>query len=77
MKEISQNKTGIFIAIIALIGLILRVFAFIDIPDLYGDEASLAFNLFDRSILEYFIPLNFGQVAPPLFLIFTKFFTLL
>ncbi len=76
MKEISQNKTGIFIAIIALIGLILRVFAFIDIPDLYGDEASLAFNLFDRSILEYFIPLNFGQAAPPLFLIFTKFFTL-
>ena len=42
MKEISQNKTGIFIAIIALIGLILRVFAFIDIPDLYGDEIGRA-----------------------------------
>lgn len=75
MKEILQNKTGIFIVMIALVGLILRVFAFVDIPDLYGDEASLAFNLFDRNIFGYFTPLDFGQAAPPLFLIFTKFFT--
>ena len=52
MKEILQNKSGLlFIILIALIGLSLRVFAFVDIPDLYGDEASLAFNLFDRNIV--------------------------
>lgn len=79
LNKILQNKNGVFLsalAVILLFGFYLRISNFINIPDLYGDEASLAFNLFDRNITGYFLPLDFSQAAPPLFLVFTKFITL-
>lgn len=39
---------------------------------LFLDEANVARNLYDRSFLELFLPLDHDQYAPPLYLVFTK-----
>ena len=40
--------------------------------DLFLDEANVVRNLFDRSYLELFRPLDYQQYAPPLYLVWTK-----
>lgn len=41
--------------------------------NLHMDEANLALNLIDRSYLGFFKPLQHLQIAPPLFLVLSKF----
>ena len=55
---------GAFVAI----GILLRILPFAANPPLWGDEACLAFNFIDRGYLDLLRPLDYGQVAPPLFL---------
>lgn len=63
------------IAIIGVLALCIRIMGFVDIPDLYGDEVSLAFNLFGRDFSGYFEKLDIAQAAPPFYLILTRIFT--
>jgi hypothetical protein len=49
-------------------GVALRLLTFAANPPLWGDEACLAYNLLDRGYLDLLRPLDYGQVAPPLFL---------
>lgn len=50
------------------LGVVLRVLLYLSNPPLWGDEACLAFNLLDRGYGDLLRPLDYGQVAPPLFL---------
>jgi hypothetical protein len=54
-------------AFVAL-GVVLRVLLYAANAPLWGDEACLAFNFLDRGYLDLLRPLDYGQVAPPLFL---------
>ncbi len=63
-----------FTAIIILAGVFLRLKLWIFNPGLHCDEASLALNLFDTSFAGLFMPLIRLQVAPPLFLVLSKYF---
>jgi 4-amino-4-deoxy-L-arabinose transferase-like glycosyltransferase len=54
-------------AFVAL-GIALRVATYAANPPLWGDEACLAYNFLGRGFLDLLRPLDYGQVAPPLFL---------
>lgn len=56
-----------------LIGLFFRVKLYLINNDIHCDEASLALNIIDISYLDAFKPLMRHQVAPPMFIIFSKF----
>lgn len=61
------------IFIIILLGVYLRFKSYWANPSFFFDEAGLAYNIKNRSFLELFDVLNFTQMAPPFFLILTKF----
>lgn len=74
-----KNKVSIFyfliIGIIIATGVFLRLEIYIYNQGLWGDELSIVYsNLLNKSYLELFKPLDNYQVAPPLFLIISKFF---
>lgn len=72
-RELPIAKLAILIIIIA--GVILRIKIYLFNQGLWGDELALVYyNFMKKSFLELFQPLNNNQVAPPLFLITTKFF---
>src|SRR4051794_34950265 len=60
----------LFIAIIAGIGL--RLWQYLAHASLWLDEAALARNIIDRSSLGLITPLDYGQTAPPAFLLVEK-----
>lgn len=51
-----------------LFGIALRCVQYLSNRSLWGDEASLALNIVDRSYLELLQPLDYNQAAPPGFL---------
>lgn len=60
---------------IILFGIFIRLSQYISNRALWGDEASLALNIVNRSYLELLEPLERNQAAPPGFLWTEKFFT--
>lgn len=54
-------------------GILLRIFVYCRNISFWGDEASVALNLMNKSYLELFKGLDYLQVAPPGFLILSKF----
>ena len=73
--SVKINNYQIALIIIFLAGVILRVKLFVCNPSLFKDEASLAINMLDtENYLDFFKPLRFLQVAPPFFMILSKFF---
>ncbi len=54
-------------------GILLRIFVYCRNISFWGDEASIALNLMNKSYLELFKGLDYLQVAPPGFLILSKF----
>ena len=54
-------------------GILLRLFVYCRNISFWGDEASIALNLINKSYLELFKGLDYLQVAPPGFLILSKF----
>lgn len=54
-------------------GILLRIFVYCRNISFWGDEASIALNLINKSYLELFKGLDYLQVAPPGFLILSKF----
>ena len=69
-------KKDYFIPIIILLGIILRFFAYFNGLSFWGDEAALALNVINKSYLELFKSLDYLQVAPPIFLVMSKFIML-
>ncbi len=57
---------------ILLIGALLRLKVYFDNRDFFLDEINLCRNIANRNILDLFLPLEFGQHAPPLFLVLCK-----
>ena len=69
-------KKDYFILIIIFLGIILRLFAYFNGLSFWGDEAALALNVINKSYLELFKGLDYLQVAPPIFLVMSKFIML-
>ncbi|MFZ2269545.1 MAG: hypothetical protein WAV95_18370 [Azonexus sp.] len=66
------DKTPLWRALILLtlgLGMALRLWLYFANPSIWVDEAALARNILDRSTLQLFQPLDYGQVAPPGFLL--------
>lgn len=63
------------LGLVFIIGFLLRIKALAANPSMWHDECSLAWSVLHKSYLDYFSLLNFGQVAPPLFMMSAKFFT--
>lgn len=61
------------LGIILLLGLIFRLKGYITNPSLWLDESALGWNILNKDYLMLFEKLRFLQLAPPLFLICTKF----
>lgn len=74
-NKVSDKIYWTTLILLAILALSIRILAFINIPDLYGDEASLAFNIFDKNPFEYFGALEYSQASPPIFLFLVKLCT--
>lgn len=70
----TKNYIYYFLIVLTfLLGLILRAKGFLTNPSMWHDECALAWNIKFKNYSELFSDLRFFQVAPPLFLVFTKF----
>jgi len=79
MQEKLTAKINIFnfaLFLVALLGVVLRFKAYFSSYPLWMDEASLAINILNKDIFEFFAPLEHHQSAPFLFLFCTKALTL-
>ena len=74
--KISDCLFRIWIALMAGTAFFLCLSYFIENRSLWLDEAFLAMNIPDKSWFALWLPLDYLQVAPPLFLTITKFFYL-
>lgn len=74
MEENSNRiKTNtIILGLIIFLGLFLRFGAYIQNPSFWFDESALAYNIISLKYIDLFGVLHLQQVAPPLFLILTK-----
>lgn len=71
-RKILQKIPHIFLVLIFILGIYLRTKVYLTNQSFWHDECALAWNVLNRSYLELFEPLRFLQVAPPLFLIYSK-----
>ena len=74
-----SNRPGVAISgasravlLLAIAGVILRLWQYFSNSSLWLDEAALARNIVDRSPRDLFQPLDYAQVAPPGFLLAEK-----
>lgn len=61
------------ITVIIVFGIVLRLFAYFRGISFWGDEAALALNVLEHSYSGLFKGLDYLQVAPPMFLVMSKF----
>ena len=69
-------KKDYLIPLIILTGIILRLFVYCSGISFWGDEAALALNVIEKSYSDLFKGLDYLQVAPPMFLVMSKFIML-
>lgn len=74
-KTINDSQFPAFLVLVS--GVSLALIQFLYNRSLWQDEASLALNIINLNFIDLFRPLNGGQVAPVLFLVLEKFFSLL
>lgn len=72
-KYFKKYWYGVLVSFIILLGVFLRLKGLLINPSMWHDECGLAWNIKFKSYLELFGHLRFLQVAPPLFLVATKF----
>lgn len=65
----------LILACILVFGFFLRLKWLAVNPSFWDDECSLAWNVIHKSYLDFFSVLNYTQVAPPFFMILSKFIT--
>lgn len=70
-KSIKKTFGAGFLAIV-FIGIALRVFAYLKNPSFWFDESALAYNVLVLKYNKLFGALHLQQVAPPMFLVITK-----
>ena len=58
---------------IVILGILIRCFAYFRNLSFWGDEAALGLNIMNKSYYELFKGLDYLQVAPPMFLVISKF----
>ncbi len=58
---------------IVFLGILIRCFAYFRNLPFWSDEAALALNIMNKTYLELFKGLDYLQVAPPMFLVMSKF----
>ena len=73
MRDFKNYAYSILLVITFALGVALRLKVLLLGHGFQTDEANLALNLIDRNYLQLFLPLNHFQVAPPFFLILSKF----
>ncbi|MCP3928108.1 MAG: hypothetical protein GY705_03295 [Bacteroidetes bacterium] len=61
------------ILVFLLAGVITRISAYLQTRSLFLDEANLARNFGEKAFVDFFLPLDYEQFAPPLFSVFQKF----
>lgn len=69
------SKSNVFKAFLWLtfaVGVFLRIKYFLLFRWLWADEVSLAINIYDTPFIRTFMPLEYAQSSPPLFLFFSK-----
>lgn len=74
-KEFQKTNIGKICLAVIIAGIILRVLIYSYNRPLWNDECALAFNVIDSHILNWFLPLNYGQAAPPFFLVISGMFS--
>ena len=72
MEEKAKQINKVIIGLIIVLGIFLRFAAFIQNPSFWFDESALAYNIITLKYSELFGVLHLQQVAPPVFLILTK-----
>lgn len=77
MEKIKKYHFQICLGLIFTLGFILRLKGYLINPPLWHDESALGWNIVNKSYIELFGKLRFLQVAPPLFLILSKFIVFL
>ena len=77
-KDVTTKSKLFYFALflVALLSVVLRFKAYFSSYPLWMDEASLAINILNKDIFEFFAPLEHHQSAPFLFLFCTKALTL-
>lgn len=74
VKDFLKNNIYFYVlGIVVILGILLRLKGFIINPSFWHDECALGWNILHKSYLELFDKLRFLQVAPPLFLVCSKF----
>ena len=63
------------VVLIILLGFGLRLYLYLSAPSFWFDESALGYNVLTLSYKKLFGILHLQQVAPPLFLVSTKFLT--
>lgn len=75
IKSKHEIIINLAILLILITGVILRIKIYLYDQGIIGDQVSLVyFNVMNRDYMDLFRPLDGKQVAPPLFLVMTKFF---
>ncbi len=72
MGENAKQIKGFTLGLIVFIGIFFRFSAYISNPSFWFDESALAYNIISLKYIDLFGVLHLQQVAPPLFLILTK-----
>lgn len=75
MEEQTKKISRLVLGLIVLVGIFFRFNAYIQNPSFWFDESALAYNIISLKYIELFEVLHLQQVAPPLFLISTKWIT--
>lgn len=75
LKDFKITKVGIAVFIIMLTGIFFRILFYSYNHPFWNDECALALNIVDFNIINCFKSLNYGQAAPPLFLIISGIFS--
>lgn len=78
MSTVTEGRQGSSAALLAiLVGVALRLWQYFANPSLWVDEAAVARNVLDRDVAHLLGGLDYGQVAPPGFLLGVKLSALL
>jgi hypothetical protein len=75
LKKYSIEK--IVVALLLVAGVLLSLFQFLYNRSLWFDEAMLALNIINKNAFELLKPLDYDQVAPILFLLIEKLFSII
>lgn len=74
-KTLKNYGYYLILGLILVCGIFLRLKWLIANPSFWDDECSLAWNVVNKNYPDFFSVLNFTQVAPPFFMVMTKFLT--